>query len=61
MFEKVTHFFFYHMNYYTAILVNYLILYLCCIPYFRTNYSFLQLCFTVWFVYHVDIDDDLLW
>jgi len=39
LFEKVTHFFFYHMNYYTAIL----------------------LCFTVWFVYHVDIDDDLLW
>jgi len=37
--EKATHFFFYHMNYYTAIL----------------------LCFTVWFVYHVDINDDLLW
>merc|ERR1711862_910315 len=34
--EKATHFFFYHMNYYTAIL----------------------LCFTVWFVYHVDINDD---
>lgn len=37
--EKATHFFFYQMNYYTAIL----------------------LCFTVWFVYHVDMNDDLLW
>jgi len=37
--EKSIHFMFYHMNYYTAIL----------------------LCFTVWFVYHVDINDDLLW
>lgn len=37
--EKVTSFFLYHMNYYTALL----------------------LAFTVWFVYHVDIDDDLLW
>jgi len=37
--EKLTSFFFNHMNYYTAIL----------------------LCFTVWFVYHVDINDDLLW
>jgi len=39
LFEKVTSFFLYHMNYYTALL----------------------LAFTVWFVYHVDIDDDLLW
>ena len=60
MFEKVTHFFFYHMNYYTAILVSYFIL-LSEAPHFHINYSLLQLCFTVWFVYHVDIDDDLLW
>ena len=48
------------MNYYTAILVSYFIL-SSEAPYFHINYSLLQLCFTVWFVYHVDIDDDLLW
>ena len=56
--EKSIHFMFYHMNYYTAILVRYQ----------ATAGTFhilkalsFQLCFTVWFVYHVDINDDLLW
>ena len=49
------------MNYYTAILVSYFILFSEAPHFHINNYSLLQLCFTVWFVYHVDIDDDLLW
>ena len=56
--EKATHFFFYHMNYYTAILVWYSFVTLKAV---FMNHECFQLCFTVWFVYHVDINDDLLW
>ena len=56
--EKATHFFFYHMNYYTAILVKLFCNFKSSLHEWR---KYFQLCFTVWFVYHVDINDDLLW